>query len=246
MNVPAIILAKGEARNVMDFCGRPLVEWAIIQAKASNFITDVFISTDDDKIAEIGMENDISIIWRSEMPKDTPGDVPLNMAVEELQYMGYKFDIVVPILLTTPCRLPDDFDNAIELYYKYGESLQTHLMSFIKVQVCAMYDKGDTPLLYAIHSKEARKRGYMFVPNGHINVIPVSMIKKMEFKKAAENPNNWRETWRMEKKLERMFPAVIGYEMKQWQFVNVYGPEETAFNELIFQKFILDKGYYSG
>lgn len=242
--IPAVILARGENRNVKDFCGKPLVEWSIIQAKESKFITDVFISTDHYGIEGTGRKNKIGILRRPVMPKDTPGDVPLNMAVKELQKSGYDFNVVVPILPTTPCRLPDDFDNAIELYYKYGEHLHTHLMSFIKVQVCSMYDKGDSPLVYAIHSKEARKRGYMFIPNGYINVMPVSMLKKMEFTKSAENPNNWRETWRMEKKLQKMFPAVVAYEMKQWQFVNVYGPEEIELNKLIFKKFILDKGYY--
>ncbi len=244
MNLPAIILAKKDERNTREFCGRPLVEWSIIQAKASKFIGAVYLSTDSQEIADIGVKNLIETIWRPVMPADIPGDVPLNMAVKYLQNKGYQFDVVIPILPTTPCRLPDDFDNAIELYYEYGESLQTHVMSFIQVQVCSMYDKGDSPLVYAVHSKEARKRGYMFIPNGHINVIPVSMLKKMEFTKSAENPDNWRDTWRMEKKLERMFPAVVGYTMKQWQFINVYGPEETIFNELIFQKFILDKGYY--
>jgi pseudaminic acid cytidylyltransferase len=57
MNV-AIIPARGGSKrlprkNIRMFCGKPLVAWSIIQALNSYFIDDVYVSTDDQEIAEI-------------------------------------------------------------------------------------------------------------------------------------------------------------------------------------------------
>lgn len=245
--IPAIIFARGGSKriprkNVKDFCGKPLLAWTLIQAKLAT--SNVWLSTDDDEIAEIGIEYGVPTIRRPVMPDDTPGDLPFNMAVSWLQKHGYEFDEVISALTTCPCRLPDDIPNAIKLYYEWALQYETHLMSFIKVPVCSFYDKPGEPYMYTIHSKDARKRGHMHIHNGFINIQPVSVLKKMEFTKETHIAKNWKDTWRMEMKLEKMFPRIVGYEMKPWQYTNIGTQEEWEINELIFKKFILDKGYY--
>jgi CMP-N-acetylneuraminic acid synthetase len=54
----AIIPARGGSKgipkkNIMDFCGKPLIAWTIEQAKDSSLIDDVYVSTDDEEIASI-------------------------------------------------------------------------------------------------------------------------------------------------------------------------------------------------
>ena len=55
MNIACIIPARGGSKrvprkNVMEFCGKPLIAWSIEQAKASQYIKDVYVSSDDDEI----------------------------------------------------------------------------------------------------------------------------------------------------------------------------------------------------
>ena len=57
----AIILARGGSKgiprkNVLEFCGLPLVAWSVIQAKLTKEIDEVYISSDCDEILDISIE----------------------------------------------------------------------------------------------------------------------------------------------------------------------------------------------
>ena len=55
MKVIAIIPARGGSKgiprkNLVNFLGKPLIEWSIEAALKSKYITDVVVSSDDDEI----------------------------------------------------------------------------------------------------------------------------------------------------------------------------------------------------
>ena len=57
-NILCVISARGGSmglknKNIKFFLGKPLIAWSILQAKKSKFISDVYISTDSKKIAQI-------------------------------------------------------------------------------------------------------------------------------------------------------------------------------------------------
>ena len=61
MNIICIIPARGNSReiidkNIINFCGKPLIAWSIEQALASEGIKDVYVSSDSDKILQISKE----------------------------------------------------------------------------------------------------------------------------------------------------------------------------------------------
>ena len=54
----AIIPARGGSKgipkkNLIDFCGRPLIAWSIIQARLSSQIDSVWVSSDDEEILSV-------------------------------------------------------------------------------------------------------------------------------------------------------------------------------------------------
>jgi len=127
--IPAIITARGGSRriprkNVKPFCGKSLVEWSIIQAQCSHLITDVFLSTDDEEIADIGKRCGIEIIWR---PDSVAGDITCGPAVvhaiQEIEKRGYEFDRLCHLLPTLVCRNPNDFDRAIAAYERMKDTV---------------------------------------------------------------------------------------------------------------------------
>ena len=75
--IPAIIPARGGSKgiprkNIVDFCGRPLIAWSIEQALNSKYIDKVYVSTDDDEIADISKEYGAELIKRPrEISTDT-------------------------------------------------------------------------------------------------------------------------------------------------------------------------------
>ena len=123
-DIVAIIIARGGSRrlprkNVLPFCGKPLVEWSILQARCTRCLTedDIFLSTDDDEIAEIGARNHIHVIRRPDWPDaDLRSAMPVFMhALEEIR-MRRLVELTLPMLPTCPCRLPGEHDRALALY----------------------------------------------------------------------------------------------------------------------------------
>ena len=63
MRAIAIITARGGSKriprkNIRDFCGNPIISYAIDAAINSNIFAEVMVYTDDNEIAKIDLENE--------------------------------------------------------------------------------------------------------------------------------------------------------------------------------------------
>lgn len=116
--VLGLITARGGSvrlprKNIKSFCGHPLVAWSIVQSKCSRLIDETVLTTDDDEIALVGEKYGARVIRRLVLDNDITANVPLRMAVEELETNGMKIDHIVPMLPTSPLKRPSDLDNLI-------------------------------------------------------------------------------------------------------------------------------------
>ena len=132
MNIICIIPARGGSKgiprkNIIEFCGKPLIAWSIEQAKASQYIKNVYVSSDDRAILKIAEDSGAKIIKR---PKKLASD--RSSSEEALQHAIHhirksnkeKIDIVVFLQATSPVRTREDIDNAIALFIsKKADSL---------------------------------------------------------------------------------------------------------------------------
>ena len=119
--IPAIIIARGESKriprkNLHLFCGLPLILWTIRAAKASQNISEVFVSTDDDEIAGISSFAGAKIIRRKQpSPDEESGIVPTVNAMQEIHNMTGD-TVFISCLPTNPVRRPFQIDSMIDLY----------------------------------------------------------------------------------------------------------------------------------
>ena len=123
MNVVAIIIARGGSKgipkkNIMNFCGKPLVAWTIMQCLASRKISDVWVSSDSDEILEISKEYGANIIKR---PDEISGDTESSESawLHAVNYIESEvgctnIDYVLAPQVTSPLRESCDFSNAIK------------------------------------------------------------------------------------------------------------------------------------
>jgi len=122
----AIIIARGGSKrlprkNVRDFCGHPLIAWTIVQARYSRLIDRVYMSTDDDEIAEISERYGAEIIRRPDWPDAdlASGGRPTRHAIGVIkERFGDEFDLLASLMPTVPCRLPGDMDRIITAYHE--------------------------------------------------------------------------------------------------------------------------------
>merc|ERR1719408_1111550 len=71
--VPARAGSKGvKGKNIKDFCGKPLMAWAIDNGKKSKYISRTFVSTDSEEYRKIALEHGAEVPFLR--PKEISGD----------------------------------------------------------------------------------------------------------------------------------------------------------------------------
>jgi N-acylneuraminate cytidylyltransferase len=121
MNIIAIIPARGGSKgiplkNVRPLCGKPLIAWNIEAASASEFISQVYVSTDDREIAVAARAHGAQVIDR---PQDLANDTAtsesaLLHALELLKKKKISPDLLVFMQCTSPLTATRDIDAAIQ------------------------------------------------------------------------------------------------------------------------------------
>jgi hypothetical protein len=94
-----------------------LVEWSVLQCLSSHLVTETYVSTDDQEIADVSRRAGARIIWRYETGDDTAGNVPFGHAIRQIREY-HPVDIIVCILPTNPVRHPWDFDEATRIFWE--------------------------------------------------------------------------------------------------------------------------------
>ena len=114
----AIIPARGGSKrlprkNILDLCGKPLISYSIEAGLKSKYISEVIVSSDDEKILQISQKFGADIIKRPDyLATDTSStfDV-LEHTINSLE----KYDYIVLLQPTSPLRNEKHIDEAIEL-----------------------------------------------------------------------------------------------------------------------------------
>lgn len=125
MRVLGIITARGGSKgipnkNLVNLCGKPLLEYTAIAAANSN-LTRTVLSTDDEQIAAVGRELGIEVPFMrpAELAKDETPTIPvLQDVVRRLEVEGDRIDAIFTLQPTNPFRTVEDINGAIELLDK--------------------------------------------------------------------------------------------------------------------------------
>jgi CMP-N,N'-diacetyllegionaminic acid synthase len=119
----ATICARGGSKglprkNVLPFAGEPLIAHTIRQALACSAIDGVYVSTDDDEIADIAARYGAQVPYRrpAELASDGAAKIPvIEHLVRHLESQGQAIATVVDLQPTSPLRIQADLEAAIGL-----------------------------------------------------------------------------------------------------------------------------------
>ncbi|AIY39056.1 acylneuraminate cytidylyltransferase family protein [Acinetobacter baumannii] len=116
----AFIFARGGSKglpgkNIKPLAGKPLLQYSIDTALASDLIEQVFVSTDDQAIAQVAIEGGAILIERpAELATDqSPEWLSWRHAVEWATEHYGSFDGFVSLPATSPLRSQEDVEAAI-------------------------------------------------------------------------------------------------------------------------------------
>jgi pseudaminic acid cytidylyltransferase len=120
MNI-AIIPARGGSlriprKNIKEFCGKPMIAYAITAAKESGLFEHIVVSTDDEEITQIARTwgAEIPFVRPAELANDYTATVPVFAhAIHACLNLGWSFNRVCCIYPGVPFIQIDDLRGAL-------------------------------------------------------------------------------------------------------------------------------------
>lgn len=103
-----------KGKNTRPFAGRPLIDWTLDAALASDLLEAVAVTTDDPTVAALAAARGVTVIDR---PAELAGsDASIYDAVAHaLRVLGHDWDYLVLLQPTSPLRTAADIDGALTL-----------------------------------------------------------------------------------------------------------------------------------
>lgn len=183
----AIIPARGGSKaiprkNLIDFAGKPLLAWSILQARASDSIDEVFVSSDSSEILDAAAQYGASPILRPDsFSTDTASSESAVLHVLETQKKKHGVDpgTVVFLQATSPLRAPGDIDGAVEAYR--GAGADSLFSDAVLDDLCVWHQedgvlKGKT--FDPVNRGRRQDRAPLYLENGSIYVFSPALLRK--------------------------------------------------------------------
>ena len=222
----ALILARGGSKgipqkNIKNFCGKPLIAWSIIQAKNAIGISDVWLSSDDEKILKIAKKFGARTICR---PKNLAtstanGDDAYIHALDHIQKIAYNPDIVIALQATSPIRESKDITGGLRKFKIGGYD---SLFSSCLAEDMLLWKKNKNKLLSINYDFKKRPRRQDFkdflIENGSFYIFTPKLIKKLKI---------------------RLGGKIGTYVMEPWKLFELDEPSDIKFCQLIMKNYIL-------
>jgi N-acylneuraminate cytidylyltransferase len=181
----AIIPARGGSKgllrkNLLPFCGKPLIAWTIEQALASKSIERVLVSTDCQEIAKV------ALAYGAEVPGLRPPEISTDHSTTEEVLLHVCSQLVhanncpkniVLLQCTSPIRLPGTIDRAICEYVETGAD---SLVSVAKSHRFIWYNKSSPQATYNYTARPRRQdiseEDCLYMETGSIYVTDFDML----------------------------------------------------------------------
>ena len=123
MKTVAVMLARGGSKgiprkNVVDFCGKPLLAWSLEQCLAAKGLDSVWVSSDSAEILDVARAHGARAISR---PAELSGDLATAEsgwlhALDEIERQSGAVDVVMALQVTSPLREPADLERGMEAF----------------------------------------------------------------------------------------------------------------------------------
>lgn len=134
----AIITARGGSKripgkNIKEFCGKPIIAYAIEAALDSGVFQEVMVSTEDEKIARVALGYGAKVpFFRSIENSDdfsTTSDVLMEV-IRKYEEQGEYYDYGVCIYPTAPFLTKEKIKNAMDLLISSGADTVMPVVKF--------------------------------------------------------------------------------------------------------------------
>lgn len=222
-------------KNMKMICGRPLLEWTLLQLTGSKHIVDYWLTTDSEEQAKLAQKHNFKIAWQetkeideAEAEGQLGGSYAMRRGIEAAQKDAKDqgegpFNVVVPLLPTSCLRKPDDIDRCIEFWLEHQElpALGTH---HYKYQL--LYELKEGVMVPSVFDNQGR----YWDGNGVISVANPEQYMRFIFK-----PDGKANTIQEQMKVVRYWP----FPLERWQLFDLDEPDDWEIPEYFLEHKIL-------
>jgi N-acylneuraminate cytidylyltransferase/CMP-N,N'-diacetyllegionaminic acid synthase len=187
----ALIPARGGSKglpgkNTKLLLGKPLIAYAIQSALNSKYIKEVYVSTDDEEIAEISKKYGAKVPFLR--PAHLASDEALAVdtyifMLDKWQESGQIVDSFVILQPTSPLRTSENIDEAIELFQTKNAS---SVISYTEENHPISWHKfiNDDLTFSPIFEEELLNRQQIrktYYPNGALFIFKADLIRQRKY-----------------------------------------------------------------
>ena len=122
--VVAVILARGgskgiPSKNLIEFCGKPLMYWTVTQCLKTKSIDEVWVSSDSQEILSISSSLGAKTVLRPNniSTDSSTSESGWKHAIKHIEEEGKSISLVIAPQVTSPLREPIDIEMGIEKFY---------------------------------------------------------------------------------------------------------------------------------
>ena len=223
----------------MDFAGKPLFVWSVIQSTCSHLIDETYVSTDDPEIAAVAMQYGARVIRRPVLHSDVSANPIYRHAIEEIRKDRPDLDTILTILPTSPLKHPFDLDESIRLFRKMPRDGM--VFPTVPEQETVVYERGGEDGKTPVPIIGDKSRAYMTQggawnvcsPDVYMQVTNLSLVRDSEIDGQAKE---------LIKSLQRdyeNYPLEWYYPLQEYQQFDIDSYEDFVICEAVFKRVIL-------
>lgn len=207
-------------KNIVPFCGAPLMAHALRAAAASGLFSTIHVSTEDEAIAAAAAAEGFPPAFARDpaLADDHTPLLPdvLRWVVDAFAARGERFDSVTLVMPTAPLIGPDDLAAAHALFDRHGGTRPVLAVSTLPCPVEWAMRRGEDGTMTAIHPEAAGIRSQdlpeAWYDSGTFLILPPGAL-------APGAPP----------------PAWLGFPLPRWKAVDIDTPEDLALAERLFR-----------
>jgi len=188
--IVAIIPARGGSKriphkNIIDFCGKPMIAWTIEAALKSELFDQVIVSTDDISIAEISKKHGAVVPFLRDSHNDdysAVSDVTVHVLKELRTRLNLEYDVVVQLMANCPLRNSDDIKKSITNFVEKKALFQISCFKYGWMNPWWAHSFDEHQKLYPLFPKALKSRSQdlpdLYCPSGAIWIALVKDFLK--------------------------------------------------------------------
>jgi N-acylneuraminate cytidylyltransferase/CMP-N,N'-diacetyllegionaminic acid synthase len=179
-------------KNIIDFAGKPLINWTIDASLNSKYIDHTIVSTDSKAIAGVARDAGANVPFLR--PSEISGDdSPLLDAISHSlgwirENTEYLFDFIILLQPTSPLRTAEYIDQAIEYYFDKKGSETDTLVSVTQMSdkygwIVRATENGYIDYCFGLNrlNEDRQCLGKYYLPNGAIYIGNVQAVLRDGF-----------------------------------------------------------------